>query len=148
MLDRPLPRLNVRTLIRDMIEEEQALLIALGQDFLTEHHREVEARLKRWQHYLASHYADGEMPPRGDEGRLHTYQLEQALIARLINESQTEAFPVVYRRALSQARQRVRRLMNKRDFTNPSLNPARFEARLEQELLLELWSKWHTWLGR
>lgn len=146
MFDRPSLRLNVHTLIRNMLEEEHALLTVLGQDFLAEHQREVDMRLKRWQRHLDNHYTDGDLPPRGDAGRLHAYQLEQALITRLIAESQTEAFPVVHQRALNQARQRVRLLINKRDFTNSALKPARFEARLEQELLLELWAKWHAWL--
>ena len=148
MFKQPTSRLNVRAFIRDMIEDEQALLTTLGQDFLTQRLGEVETRLQRWQRYLENHCANGDPLPRGDAERLHTYQLEQTLITRLINESQTEAFPLVYQRALNQTRQRVRLLMNKRDFTNPSLKPARFEARLEQDLLLELWSKWHTWLGR
>jgi hypothetical protein len=148
MFEQPTSRLNVQALIRDMIEDEQALLTTLGQDFLTQRLGEVETRIKRWQRYLENHYADGDLPPRGDAGRLHTYQIEQALITRLIAESQTEAFPIVYQRALNQARQQVRLLINKRDFTNSALRSARFEARLEQELLLELWSKWHTWLGR
>lgn len=139
-------RLNVRALVRDMIEEEQDVLMALGQDFLAEHLNHVDTRLNRWQRYLENHYPDGDILPRGDASKLRTYQLERALIVRLAAESQTDVFPVVHQRALKEARQRVRLLVNKRDFANPSLRTARFEARLEQELLIELGSKWHTWL--
>jgi hypothetical protein len=40
---------------------------------------------------------------------------------------------------MQQARRKVQMLVNQRGFTNPSLRTARFEAHLEQELLIE-WS--------
>lgn len=146
MFDQLRPNLNVRALIRDMLEDEHELLTLLGRDFLTEHLNDVETRIDRWQRHLDNHYSDNDIPPRGDANRLHTYQIVQALITRLATEAQIEPFPIVHQRALKQARQRVRLLVNKGDFTNPSLKSARFEARLEQELLVELWSTWHTWL--
>lgn len=145
MFDQPRPNLNIRALIRDMLEDERELLILLGQDFLTAHLENVETRLHRWQSYLENHYA-GDTPPRGDADKSRVYQVERALIMQLALEAQTEPFPVVHQRTLHQARQRVRLLVNKRDFTNASLKPLRFEAHLEQELLVELWSRWHTWL--
>lgn len=145
MFDQSRPNLNIRALIRDMLEDESELLTLLGQDFLTEHLNDVETRIDCWRRYLENHYA-GDTPPRGDAGKLRIYQLEYTLIKQLATESQTEPFPVVHQHALQQARQRMRRLVNKRDFTNPSLRTTRFEAHLEQELLVELWSKWHTWL--
>ena len=146
MFEQPTSGLNVRALIRDMIDEEHELLTALGQDFLSEHLTKVESKLKRWERYLANHYSDDAVPPRGDAGKLPTYQIELALIQRLATESQTESFPVVHQRALKQASQHMQHLLTQRDFTNPALRMVRFEAHLEQELLVELWSKWHTWL--
>lgn len=146
MFEQPRPSLNIRAVIRDMIDEEHELLTALGQDFLTTRVDEVETKLNRWQRYLKNHYSDGNLLPRGDAGKLHIYQIEWALTKRLATESQTEPFPTVHQRALKQARHRARLLMNKRDLTNASIRAARFEARLEQELLVELWTEWHTWL--
>ena len=128
-----------------MLEDERELLTLLGQDFLTEHLNDIETRLNRCQRYLQTHYA-GDTPPRGDADRLRVYQVERALIMQIASEAQTESFPVVHQRTLQQARQRMRLLVNKQDFTNPSLRTARFEVRLEQELLIELWSRWHTLL--
>ena len=146
MFDQPNPKFNLHAIIRDMIAEEPELLTALGQDFLTEHLAAVETRLNRCQRYLANQDSDGVLPTRGDADTLQTYQLQRALIQRLATESQTEPFPVVHQRTLKKTRQRVRRLIKQRDFTNPALRTERLEARLEQELLIELWSKWHTWL--
>ncbi|WP_119071956.1 hypothetical protein [Aggregatilinea lenta] len=145
MFNQSKPSLNVHALIRDMLEDERELLILLGQDFLTAHLEDVETRLHRWQNYFENHYAR-DTPPRGDADKLRVYQIEYALITQLATESQTEPFPVVHQRALQQARQRMRLLVNKRDFTNASLKSTRFEAHLEQEFLVDLWSKWHTWL--
>lgn len=145
MFDQPRPSLNVRALIRDMIEDERELITTLGQDFLTEHLNDVETRLHRWQVYLENHYA-GATPPRGDADRLRAYQVERALITRLADNAQTEPFPAVHQHALKHTRQRVRRLVDHRNVAKASLRTALFEARLEQELLLELWSKWHSWL--
>jgi len=145
VFDIPRPTLNVRALIRDMLDDERDLITLLGQDFLAEYLIDVETRLHRWQRYLGNHFVD-DRPPRGDAGKLRTYQIEHALITRLATESQTEPFPVVHQRALKQARQRVRQLVRKRDLTNPSRRQALFEARLEQELLIALWFKWHDWL--
>jgi hypothetical protein len=145
VFEKPRPTLNVRALIRDMLDDERDLLTLLGQDFLAEYLIDVETRLHRWQRYLGNHFVD-DRPPRGDAGKLRIYQIEHTLITWLATDSQTEPFPVVHQRALNQARQRVRQLVAKRDFTNPSIRQALFEARLEQELLIELWLKWHRWL--
>jgi hypothetical protein len=145
VFDKPRPTLNVRALIRDMLEDERDLITLLGLDFLAEYLADVETRLDRWQRYVANHYVD-DMPPRGDAEKLRAYQIEYALIKQLAAESQTEPFPIVHQRALKQARQRVRRLVNQRNSKNFALSPVRFEARLEQELLIALWLKWHRWL--
>ena len=147
MFEQPSPRINVRALIRDILEEEQELLTMLGQDFLAEHRQEVETRLDRWHRYLENHYPDGELPPRGDAGRLRTYQIELALTMRMIAESHAEPFPVVHQRMLKQAQHRVKLLANRHQITDSSLRTTRYEARLEQELLIELWAKWHMWLS-
>lgn len=146
MFDPPSPSLNMSAVIRDMLNEERELLTVLGQDFLSEHLTYVEARLARWQRYLANQYGPAEQPPRGDADRLRAYQIEHELIKRLVVESQSEPFPAVHRRVLKRVRQRLRLLVTRRDFANPALRAPRFEAHLEQELLLELWPKWHAWL--
>lgn len=50
----PRPRLNVRAVIRDVLDEEHGLRLVLGQNFLNERLDNAEARLTRWQHYLAT----------------------------------------------------------------------------------------------
>lgn len=145
MFDKPRPSLNVRALIRDMLNDERDLIILLGQDFLSGQLKAAETRLRNWQRYLDNHYA-GTTPPRGDAARLRAYQIEHDLIAQLARESQTEPFPIVHQRALNQARQRVQQWARKGDFANASLRTARLEAHLRQELLIALWFKWGDWL--
>lgn len=145
MFDQPRPSMNIRAIIRDMLDEERDLLIALGQGFLSDRLGEVEAKLARWQRYLENHYADS-APPRGDADKLHAYQVELVLVRSLAAAAQSEPFPAVHQHALDSARRRAQRYRNQRDFANPALRRIRHDARLEQELLLELWSKWHTWI--
>lgn len=140
------PKLNIRAVIRDVLDEEQELLIPLGQDFLAGRLEEAEGRFRRWERYLADRYPDGEMPPRGDAETWRSYQIERALIQRLAAQAQTQPFPVVHQRALKEARRRVQLLLNQGNITASSLAAARFEARLEQELLIELWASWRAWL--
>lgn len=145
MFDKPRPSLNVRALIRDMLNDERDLIIQLGQDFLSEQLKTAETRLRNWQRHLENHYA-GTTPPHGDVVRLRAYQIEHALIEQLASESQAEPFPVVHQRTLNQTRQRVQQWVRKGNFTNTSLRTARLEAHLQQELLIALWFKWHNWL--
>lgn len=140
------PKLNIRAVIRDVLDEEQELLIPLGQDFLAGRLEEAEDRLRRWERYLADRYPDGEIPPRGDAETWRSYQIERALIQRLAAQAPTQSFPIVHQRALKAARRRVQFLLSQGNITERSLAATRFEARLEQELLIELWARWRAWL--
>ena len=146
MFAQPKPKLNIRAVIRDVLDEEQELLIPLGQDFLAGRLEEAEDRLRRWERYLADRYPDGEIPPRGDAETWRSYQIERALIQRLAAQAPTQSFPIVHQRALKAARRRVQFLLSQGNITERSLAATRFEARLEQELLIELWARWRAWL--
>lgn len=146
MFGSPRPRLNIRAVIRDMLEEEHELLLVLGHDFLNERLDDVEARLTRWQHYLETYYSDDTPPPRGDADRMRTYQIARGLIKQLAAESETQPFPVVYRRALYQAHRRIESLSYRSNFSDPSLCTALRKARLERDVLIELWPQWCAWL--
>lgn len=147
MFDRPRPTLNIRAIIRDMLDQQHDLLVALSQAFLKERLAEVEARRARWERHLSNHYTDSAPPPHGDAEQRQAYQIEQRLIEQFLQDAQSRPFVDIYLQRRDDAQQRVRRLTGQRDLADPTLKEERYRAWLEQELLVELWAKWRSWMN-
>ena len=140
-------RIDFRRLYRDLMTDERDTLISLGLDFLNERLAEVETRIERLNAYLAQHYPDPSAIPITEAGRMQNYETERNLLESLLQASQDTPFIEVHRRRLFAARQRVTQLLRKgRGSLDSATLTARYQARLEQEILVDLRVKWLIWL--
>ncbi|MEW6578122.1 MAG: hypothetical protein AB1435_02895 [Chloroflexota bacterium] len=137
----------IPTIVQDLLAEEHDLLLALGLDFLEERQAEVAARIERQESLVRMLEAEGDPLARTHRETLQNLYVEQELLASLTEASATRPFAAVHREYLHNARRRMQRLLMTGPWTpDPSLRAQRRQARLEQELLIELWSKWHVWV--
>jgi hypothetical protein len=139
--------IDFRRIYRELMAEERDTLISLGLDFLTERLAEVETRIERLNAYLVQHYPDQRAIPVIEAGRMQNYETERKLLKSLRLASQATPFIEVHRRRLSAARQRVTQLLGKgRGNLDSATRAKRYQAHLEQEILVELQVKWLIWL--
>ncbi len=139
--------IDFRCLCRDLITEERDTLITLGLDFLNERLAEVETRIERLNTYLAQYYSDQNALPVTETGRMQNYETERKLLESLLQSSQDTPFIEVHRRRLFAARQRVTQLLCRgRGNLDSTTRAERYQAWLEQELLVDLLVKWLIWL--
>lgn len=140
-------RIDFRRLYRDLMAEERDTLMTLGLDFLNERLAEIETRIERLNAYLIQHYPDQSAIPVTEAGRMQNYETERKLLKSLRLASQDTPFIEVHRRRLFAARQRVTQLLRQgRGNLDSATRAERYQAWLEQEILVDLLVKWLIWL--
>lgn len=138
-----IPATVLMDLFRRPDREAQTMLIDLGLIFLESRAAAAGAKIRRREGRLVS--MDGADAQSMDSELLEVYHQEQDLIQELIVASREKPFVQVAPARLDKIRRDL--YQHRQGWTTDSeLRTARYQTRVEQNLLTDLLQSWHVWL--